>query len=229
MSIVRNNLRRLGWFLIRTSRPKPAKGELDLSGDRDIEWSWVAGNLPANPGRVLDFGPSGATSPLIAAMRGGKVFTIDLEALPNHPYVHADITMVQGDLLIYDFGTQRFDTVINCSTVEHVGLPGRYGSADIPDGDLRAMRRLHGLMAGPESRMVMTIPVGLDGVFAPAHRIYGTTRLSALLEGFRIVREVYFAKSSEDSRWREISRDRALVVRGSASFYALGLFVLGLR
>jgi hypothetical protein len=31
-----------------------------------------------------------------------------------------------------------FDTVINCSTVEHVGLPGRYGGPSIPDGDLEA-------------------------------------------------------------------------------------------
>ncbi len=228
MNLVRQSLRRFGWVLIRASEPRLPKGALDLSGDRDIEWSWVAGNLPANPGRVLDFGPSSATSPLIAAMRGGKVFAIDLEPLPNHPYVHAGVTMVQGDVLSYDFGTQRFDTIINCSTVEHVGLPGRYGSPDIPDGDLLAMRRLRGLMAGPESQMVMTIPVGLDGVFAPAHRIYGATRLHALLDGFRIIREEYFAKSAEDGRWRQTSCDRALGVQGSASFYALGLFVLGL-
>ena len=228
MDSLRRNLRRLGWGLVRASELKLSKSELDLLGDRDIEWSWVAGNLPADPGRVLDFGPSDATTPLIAAMRGGQVFAIDLGAPPNTLYHHAGITRVRGDLLTYDFGVQRFDTVINCSTVEHVGLPGRYGSADSPDGDLRAMRKLHGLMAGRESCMVLTIPVGRDGIYAPAHRVYGAARLPALLEGFRIERQVYFAKSPEDRRWRETSRDAALAVQGSASFYALGLFVLGL-
>jgi hypothetical protein len=132
----------------------------------------------------------------------------------------------QGDLLGHDFGGRRFDTVINCSTVEHVGLPGRYGSPDIPDGDLQAMSRLRELMNGPLSRMILTIPVGRDGVFAPAHRVYGDRRFAQLITGYSVIREVYYAKMLPDRRWKETTRQAAFAVQGSRSFYALGLFVL---
>jgi len=217
--------KRLVRYLIRRLEAKPPEG-LDLYGDRDIEWAWVAGNLPENKGDVLDFGPSNATSGLIAALGGGRVIGLDLEAQPPASYVHSNLALVQGDILTHDFGDQRFDTIINCSTVEHVGLPGRYGSRDVADGDLKAMQRMRSLMRGAASRMIMTIPVGIDGIYPPAHRVYGLTRFPRLTSGFSILRQVYFAKTLPDRRWKETTREAAFAVQGSASFYALGLFVL---
>jgi len=222
----RNFVKRLGWYLVRLSDANVPQDQLDLSGDRDVEWSWVAGNLPDDPGEVLDFGPSSSTSGLIAAFHGGKVIGLDLEPPAKVKYLHFNLSMRQGDVLTHDFGGQRFDTVINCSTVEHVGLPGRYGNPDLPDGDLQAMQRLRSLMRGPASRMILTIPVGIDGVFAPAHRVYGHQRFPKLTSGFSMVRQAYFAKTRGDPRWKETARDAAFAVQGSASFYALGLFVL---
>jgi len=222
----RNALKRIGWSLLRLSDANRAADHLDLAGDRDVEWSWIAGNLPDKPGDVLDFGPSSSTCGLIAAFRGGQVTGLDLERPPALGYRHPRLSLQQGDILTADFGSRRFDTVINCSTVEHVGLPGRYGSPDIPDGDLKAMTCLRGLMRGPDARMLMTIPVGIDGVFAPAHRVYGRERLPMLTAGFSIVREVYFAKLLPDRVWQEVSPEVAFAVQGSPTFYALGLFVL---
>lgn len=222
----RGRLKQLGWYLVRLSEANIPPDQLDLSGDRDVEWSWVAGNLPERPGEVLDFGPSSSHTGLIAAFRGGKVMGLDLEAPPQQAYTHPELVMRQGDLLTYDFGGQRFDTIINCSTVEHVGLTGRYGSPDIPDGDLQAMRCLRGLMRTPDARMVMTIPVGRDGIFAPAHRVYGEQRFPQLISGYSLVREVYYAKQRGNRRWHPTSREIAFAVEGSPSFYALGLFVL---
>jgi hypothetical protein len=224
--LLRRVVRGFGYRLIRLAQVGGDVG-LDLTGDRDIEWAWVAANLPEFPGRVLDFGPSTAPSGLIAAFRGAGVTAIDLEA-QSPPYVHPALALRHGDLLTAAFGEQKFDTVINCSTVEHVGLSGRYGSAEAPDGDLMAMRRLCELMGGATARMILTVPVGRDAVYAPIHRIYGQTRLPLLLAGFRSVREAYFAKQAEDSRWHEVTREHALAVEGSRSFYALGLFVLAL-
>jgi hypothetical protein len=216
-------LRGLYWHLLRLSG---AEVPLDLSGDRDVEWSWVAANLPDRPGNVLDFGPSSSHTGLIAAFRGGKVIGLDLEMPPPQLYVHPELSLRRGDVLAYDFAGQRFDTVINCSTVEHVGLFGRYGSPNNPDGDLQAMRRLRELMNGPNSRMVMTIPIGRDGVFAPEHRVYGEERFPLLTSGFSVVREACYAKDKADRRWKPTSRQAAFAVAGSDSFYALGLFVL---
>jgi len=223
---LRKHLKRLGRYLVRLSEAGVPQDHLDLSGDRDVEWSWIAGNLPDNPGEVLDFGPSNSTTGLIAAFHGGKVIGLDLEPPPQANYLHSNLSMRQGNILTYDFGNQRFDTVINCSTVEHVGLPGRYGSPDIPDGDLKAMQRLRALMRGPDARMIMTIPVGIDGVFAPAHRVYGRKRFPSLTSGFKTVRHAYFAKSRGDRRWKETSQDAAFDTEGTATFYALGLYVL---
>ncbi len=253
---VRRQFERVGWLIVRLARgadhlgksiirrfevtiPKqqtatvkeqvapPARViKADLSGDRDIEWSWVGGNLPEVKGDVLDFGPSTATTCLAAALGGGNVIGIDLEAQPAPTYALPNLTMVRGDILTYDFGPRRFDTIINCSTVEHVGLSGRYGSTEAPEGDLQAMQRLRSLMRGPASRMVLTIPVGIDGVFTPFHRVYGAERFPKLTAGFSIVKEAYFAKPPNDWRWMPTTRDAAFAVQGSASFYALGLFVL---
>jgi hypothetical protein len=173
----------------------------------------------------LDFGPGNSHTGLIAAFRGARVLSIDLGKVVQ-TYAHPDLVIRQGDLLTHDFVDDRFDVVINCSTVEHVGLPGRYGSPDIPDGDLRAMHRLRELMRGPDARMIMTIPVGQDGVFAPAHRIYGEQRFPRLIAEYSLVREVYYAKFRGDRLWKETPREMAFAVEGSRSFYALGLFVL---
>jgi Caenorhabditis protein of unknown function, DUF268 len=222
----RHNLKRLGRYLVRLSEAKVPQSELDLSGDRDIEWSWVAGNLPESKGDVLDFGPANATTSLIAALGGGKVIGLDLEAQPPTRYAYSGLKMIQGDILTHDFGVQRFDTIINCSTVEHVGLAGRYGSREVADGDLQAMQRMRSLMRGPASRMIMTIPVGIDGTFPPLHRVYGRNRFPMLTSDFSIVRQAYFAKTLPSQQWKETTSDAALSVQGSASFYALGLFVL---
>src|SRR3977135_2309307 len=96
---LRHHLKRLGWRLVRLSEADVPKSQLDLSGDRDIEWSWVAGNLPERKGDVLDFGPSNATTSLIAALGGGNVIGLDLEAQPPTKYEHSNLKVVQGDIL----------------------------------------------------------------------------------------------------------------------------------
>jgi hypothetical protein len=202
----------------------PADG-LDLSGDRDVEWAWVAAKIPEQAGRVLDLGPGTSFTPLIAAFKAREVIGLDLSAvivsfsLPNLHYK-------RGDILAGDLPEGIFDTIVNCSTTEHIGLSGRYGSSESPDGDLRAMQLLRERMAGPAARMIFTIPVGRDMVARPYHRIYGRDRLPRVLQGYRVVEEAYLAKLSPRGVWERVVRDCALSVEGSEKFYALGLFVL---
>ncbi len=226
-------LKAIGYRLIwlaegrpRRLRPEPgAPGALDLTGDRDVEWAWIAANLPDDPGHVLDFGPATSFIGLVAAMRGGKVLGLDLSPQPL-PFRVDDLACAAGDLTTFNFGDRRFDTILNCSTVEHVGLGARYGGIEDSDGDLKAMAIMRHLLRGPRSVMLMTIPVGRDGVYAPYHRIYGASRLPRLIEGYRVRRDAYFAKRSGDNRWQEVPKAEALSVEGSERFYGLGLFVL---
>jgi hypothetical protein len=203
-------------------RLSPGSGP-SLSGDRWVEWSFCVSRLTEGPGRTLDFGADIAFLSLAAAQRGHDVVALD--RLPSSgEFDHPRVRYLEADVLSHDFGDERFDQIINCSSVEHVGLGGRYGSSAASDGDLEAMATLRAALA-PAGRMILTIPVGRDHVAAPLHRIYGEQRLPALLEGYSVDEEQYWCKL--DGRWREAERARALNVAGSDSFYALGLFVLG--
>src|SRR5437762_969704 len=143
MRIARRVVRALGHKMVQASEWGLPADRLDLSGDRDVEWAWVAGSLP-----------------------------------------------------------------------------------DLPDGDIAAMKLLREHMAGADARMIFTIPVGRDRVATPYHRIYGHERLPRILDGYRVAKEAFYAKTERNNAWRPAPRDAALAIEGSERFYALGLFVL---
>lgn len=208
-----------------------AAREPNLVGDRDVEWSWIAGHIPPGPGEAMDFGNGGSFLGLAAAQRGFNVSAVDLGDI-TWPYEHPRLRLVRGDVLTLPFETHRFDLVLSCSTVEHVGLVGRYGVAEgKPDGDLEAMARLRSLMK-PGGTMLMTVPVGQDAVFSPLCRVYGSTRLPKLLSGYKVEKEAYWMKDDRN-KWQTVDRGTAVgFVADVTSWtslrnvYALGLFVL---
>lgn len=203
----------------------------NLAGDRAIEWSWVSSQMPLGPGEALDFGPGGSYLGLIAAQRGFKVTAVDLEPVQWY-YLHHELRFIHGDILKLSLPTNYFDLVINCSTVEHVGLAGRYGvTENSPDGDLKAMARLRELMK-PGGVMLLVIPMGQDAIFPPMCRVYGAQRLPRLLEGYTIEKEAFWIKDNQN-RWVLAERETALNFKASAgswnalrNVYALGCFVL---
>jgi len=197
---------------------------LNLLGDRDIEWSWVASQIPFGPGEALDFGPGGSHLGLIAAQRGFNVTAVDLEPV-QWPYIHPQLRFIQGDILKPPLPAQHFNLVINCSTVEHVGLAGRYGVIeDRFGGDLEVMVLLRSLMK-LGAIMLLTIPVGRDAIFAPLHRVYGRERLPALLDGYIVEREDYWVKNDQND-WVLTDKQDALARKPQERLYALGCFRL---
>ena len=203
----------------------------NLAGDRDIEWSWVSSQMPSGPGKALDFGPGTSSLGLMAVQRGFRVIAVDLEPVQWY-YFHPELEFIQGDILKLSLPPKHFDLVINCSTVEHVGLAGRYSVAESsPDGDLEAMAHLRELMK-PGGIMLLTIPIGQDAVFVPFCRVYGAERLPRLLGGFNVQKEAFWVKDNHN-RWILAGRETALNFQTSAgswnplsNIYALGCFVL---
>src|ERR1039458_3403047 len=118
---------------------------LDLTGDRDIEWSFVASHIPTAQGdapQALDFGCLNTSLGLIAAMRGYYTTSIDRES-QVFTWSHPKRNFRKLDILNSGFGNHKFDLIINCSTIDHVGLPGRYGvTEDHPNDDVLAMAHL---------------------------------------------------------------------------------------
>jgi SAM-dependent methyltransferase len=217
-----------GFKLMQLSRKalKEPVRSLSLSGDRDVEWAWCLGGLRSEQGRILDLGAGSGMLSLAAAFRGHEVVSVDLEPCSFH-FSAEEIEYVQGDFNRMTFKERSFDQILNCSTIEHFGLGGRYGSAEDDSADLEAMETLSRLLR-TGGDMLLTIPVGRDDVFAPRHRVYGDERLPRLLESFAISDEVYWQKDAAD-RWLRVPREIALRQRGSPTLYALGLFRLTAR
>jgi hypothetical protein len=196
----------------------------DLSGDRDVEWSWVAARIPHSPGEAIDFGCGESPLGIVAAHAGFRVTAVDLGAVA-WPYRHERLAFLQGDILELPLDEGRFDLVINCSAIEHVGIAGRYGVTEArSDGDLAAMGRLRALMK-PGGLMLLTIPVGSDAVFAPWHRVYGPDRLPRLLQGFTVESREFWIKDPEN-RWAHSDEQTVLAASSRERLYGLGCFAL---
>jgi SAM-dependent methyltransferase len=157
-------------------------------------------------------------------MLGHEVTGIDTDFLS---YSLPGLTFIRVDFLEADLGDKRFDIVVLCSVVEHIGLVGRYGQLDVPDGDLRAMRKVSSLLK-PAGRLILTIPIGRDLIFRPWHRIYGKERLPQLLRGFKIEREQYYRRLSQDN-WCLTTKAEAFQVDQQGLCYALGQMVLAVE
>ena len=217
-------IKRLGYGIVRFAEKFETNSTLTLSGDRDLEWSWVISQAPVNGKRTLDLGPGNSTTPIALSFVSQEVVCLDLNP-PEIEYGVGNIRHVLGDITSPPANLGKFDLVVNCSTIEHVGLPGRYGSTEVADGDLIGMRHLLSMM-NDSGRMILTIPVGQDGVYLPNHRVYGELRLPQLLAGFKVETEKYFEKTVLKKIWVETSKKRALSTPSSLSFYSIGLFIL---
>jgi SAM-dependent methyltransferase len=204
---------------------------IDLSGDRDVEWSYIAARLPMGTGQVLDFGCGSGNMAIHAIQKGHSVVALDL--LPsNFPWSHPKLQMISGDLLTLDLPESRFDYILNCSSIEHVGLSGRYGVvAEETDGDLAAMTKMRTLLKS-SGKMLMTIPCGQDATMVPWHRVYGPERLPKLLKRFTVEEQTFWLKRS-DNRWYPANAQEALSyaptshpTSATQCSYALGCFTL---
>lgn len=202
--------------------PKKQELQLDLSGDRAIEWSWVNANMPDGPGFALDFGPGGSQLATVAALRGFDTIGVDMMD-QQRPFILPNLRFLKCDILEIDLPLNHFDLIINCSTVEHVGVTGRYNVTDeLEDGDLRAMMRLRQLMK-PDGIQLLTIPIGKDTIWRPLHRIYGALRLPLLLKGFKVLSSRCFTKDLYN-RWIITDEQRAYSQETAPDLYGLGCY-----
>lgn len=205
--------------------------KINLGGDRDVEWSFCAAHMPTGSGEAIDLGCGGSYMGLLAAEKGFRVTAINLEPV-QWAYVHSNLQFLKGDLFNVSLPKSHFDLIINCSTIEHIGLAGRYGVTENRfDGDLEAMKLLSELMK-PGGMMILTIPCGRDAVFLPLHRVYGEQRLPHLLKDFIKEHEEYWIKN-DTNQWVLCDRTNALTFKAFSISedplkmgYALGCFIL---
>jgi hypothetical protein len=206
---------------VLNGEPRPPKGGFDLRGEKLIDWGWICVNLPKGPKRALEIGPG--ESPIIPAMLslGYEVTAVDPWAAPTS--IFSGFRFVQEDFDKFSWD-RNFDVVIVCSVVEHIGLAGRYNAQEDVDGDLKTMQRIRHLLE-PNGSVLLTIPVGLDAVHKPWHRVYGRDRLPRLLEGFEVMQSRFLRKEPEGA-WHCTTQEQALNTAVDVRRYALGEMIL---
>ena len=216
--------------MIVAAKPRP----VDIAGERNVEWTFLSKEMGNGPGQALEFGCENGYMSLLAAQKGFDVLAVDLEQ-QSFCWRHPRVEFRKGDFLEIDLPSDYFDVVINCSSVEHVGVPGRYGiTLRQEDGDIRVMRRFEEVLK-PGGLVLMTAPCGQDAVLAPWCRVYGKERLPQLFASFQVINECYWMKN-EENQWTTSARDAALAFEPHhdsknpfACSYALGCFVLRKR
>jgi hypothetical protein len=73
------------------------------------------------------------------AVNRGQSTAVDLRSLPRL-YDEPSIRTWVGDISSVGLKNESFDVIINCSSMVHVGLSGRYGvTSDATDGNLDVM------------------------------------------------------------------------------------------
>ena len=142
------------------------------------------------------------------------------------PYIYNGVKYYHGDFLKAELGKSFYDIVVLCSTVEHIGLEGRYGSPSVQNGDVRALEKTKHVLR-PEGILILTVPYGKEKTIKPLHRVYNKNSdlLKFAYANFNVVDEEFY-KNNKENKWVKCDENEAREVVPSEDNYALGLFVL---
>lgn len=196
-----------------------------LNGDRCIEYAFVIRSLiklnKNSYKTVLDVGCYSSPLTTIIAELGYKVDGIDL---PKTSYRYKNINYIQGDFLKLEFNN-LYDIVVLCSTIEHIGIGGRYKSDNIIEGDIKALNKVKKIIK-TNGILVLTLPYGKECVIQPFHRVYNkeSKLLRYVYSNFKIVTEEFYINNDKNI-WINCCEGEARSVDPTEDNYALGLFV----
>lgn len=152
--------------------------------------AYASGALVFPPhAHVLEIGCAEADwmTPMLAERPDVQITGIDWRTKEDRPG-----TVIQGDVLTYDFPAASFDVIVGISSLEHIGL-GHYDADPLdPDGDTHCFQRMHRWLK-PDGWIYFDVPFGdhfyLDGTSC---RVYDWPALaSRLLPGFAFQRAWY--------------------------------------
>lgn len=197
-----------------------ASAEAALPDGRMIEYSFVIGKLVSlAKGRLLDVGCVARLNlvPATIASLDWEVYGIDVRQFkfrfPNFHFVLGDITKT-------DFPDSFFDAVSAVSTLEHIGLKGRYGiSEGDPEGDAQAVREIRRILRRG-GRLLVTLPYGKEKRQTTLNRVYNHDSLHELFSNWEIKDKVFYSQDSEgfwipvveEETWRVAKNKEAIAL-----------------
>ena len=192
--------------------------------DRMIEYPFVLRELYLEKGRILDVGCTSPYNilPLILADQGFDVYGMDLREFKIR---HPNFTFVKGSIEKNRFPSSYFDGIIAVSTIEHIGLKGRYTAEQDTTGDRKAILEMIRIMK-EDGIILLTVPFGKAKISGSSHRIYDSVKLRQLILGLNIVKKEFYFKN-KSGFWGSCEESTAeLIEESSTQEYALACLVL---
>lgn len=202
-----------------------ASGETASPEARVFEYSFIIGKLNLiEKGRVLDIGCSARLNflPATLALLGWEVYGIDIREFklrfPNFRFALQDIRST-------GFGDNFFDAVYALSTLEHIGLAGRWGiTTDDPDGDAKAVTEVERILR-PDGTFLVTVPYGQRKIVGSLHKVYDKSRVRQLFLNWEIKEEIYYIRNYE-GYWEAVSEEVAALVNNESGEESVALLEL---
>lgn len=147
--------------------------------DRYIEYPWALKylNKMSRDTRILDVGCSGSMFPVLLKVLSDKVWGIDIRPCD------LEIEFYQRDITERPIIQNFFDVVTAISTIEHVGLSGRYGAKEDNKGDCKAINNIYKMLK-TGGILLMTVPCQEEYKKERFQRIYDDLRVKDMLKKF---------------------------------------------
>jgi SAM-dependent methyltransferase len=209
--LIYNVCSKVGIKVFSTLFPEYFAKEPLKPSDRYIEYNFVSKNLPR--GKILDVGCAGSYFPLIISGLGYQVWGMDIREYSilnklTFPYFN----FLKEDITKTSLPSECFDAVSSISTIEHIGIPGRYGATVSERGDLTALKEMKRVLK-KNGVLLLTFPFGEPRVIKPFCRIYGKQDLFDITLGMRTEEKEYY-KQSDD--WYRCSEEEAMLTKATA-------------
>jgi SAM-dependent methyltransferase len=170
--------------------------------ERAIEYPWVISRTKNSIGQtILDVGCRKGLPSTDLLCINNNVFGIEPDITES--ITNSDFTILKGDIRATNFQDSFFDLVLIISTLEHIGLKGRYHLQNKDDtGDFKAMTEISRILK-TGGRVLGTVPYGC-GSSLPLNRLYTLKRLTELFANFQVNELNFFKYYKKYGLWLEV-------------------------
>jgi ubiquinone/menaquinone biosynthesis C-methylase UbiE len=196
--------------------------------DRYVESPFILSNLPPPPARILDVGCVGSFFPLILSSFGYDTYAIDIRNYSIlNKLTYKDFHFFKESIVKTNFPENYFDAVCAISTIEHIGLSGRYGVKEDKEGDEKALEEMKRIVK-PGGTILLTIPFGKAKIIKPFTKVYDSALVEKLTSGLLLETEAFYKQDSHED-WYKCSREEAETTDSNIYKFALCLMKLKKR
>lgn len=192
--------------------------------DRALEYPWALRNVDLKSGNFLDVGST-----------VGKLFRKHLPESVNVYAINTDkekrfsknenINHVVGDIRKTQFEDNFFNVITCISTLEHIGVEGRYNILRDDFGDENALKEMFRILK-KGGKLLLTTPFGKEDVL-PINRLYNGQRVKKLFKNFKIVSSTFMKYDPDYYIWKDVTEQEASNTDWlKERWYAIGFFIL---